>query len=120
MMITVPIYDMIILPEVTYYFKGEVFKEMDIPAVKAGDTLLFLMQKEEKSRKEMTAEDFFPLGVAAEIEAIDKEGNVSVRTVERVEISDLNVTKEKITAAVAARKETLRSEERRVGKECRG
>ncbi len=65
------------------------------------------MQKEEKSRKEMTAEDFFPLGVAAEIEAIDKEGNVSVRTVERVEISDLNVTKEKITAAVAARKETL-------------
>lgn len=106
-MITVPIYDMIILPEVTYYFKGEVFKEMDIPAVKAGDTLLFLMQKEEKSRKEMTAEDFFPLGVAAEIEAIDKEGNVSVRTVERVEISDLNVTKEKITAAVAARKETL-------------
>lgn len=107
MMITVPIYDMIILPEVTYYFKGEVFKEMDIPAVKAGDTLLFLMQKEEKSRKEMTAEDFFPLGVAAEIEAIDKEGNVSVRTVERVEISDLNVTKEKITAAVAARKETL-------------
>ena len=74
-MITVPIYDMIILPEVTYYFKGEVFKEMDIPAVKAGDTLLFLMQKEEKSRKEMTAEDFFPLGVAAEIEAIDKEGN---------------------------------------------
>ncbi len=41
MMITVPIYDMIILPEVTYYFKGEVFKEMDIPAVKAGDTLLF-------------------------------------------------------------------------------
>ena len=107
MMITVPIYDMIILPEVTYYFNGEVFKEMDIPAVKAGDTLLFLMQKEEKSRKEMTAEDFFPLGVAAEIEAIDKEGNVSVRTVERVEISDLNVTKEKITAAVAARKETL-------------
>lgn len=106
-MITVPIYDMIILPEVTYYFKGEVFKEMDIPAVKAGDTLLFLMQKEEKSRKEMTAEDFFPLGVAAEIEAIDKEGNVSVRTVERVEISNLNVTKEKITAAVAARKETL-------------
>ena len=42
-MIIVPIYDMIILPGVTYYFKGEVFHELNIRELKAGDDIIFLM-----------------------------------------------------------------------------
>lgn len=104
-MITVPVYDMIILPKVTYYFKGDIFKEMGIQDIKAGDAVLFLMQKEDKKRSEMTAEDFYSLGVSGEIEALDNEGNVSVKTTDRVEIADLEITANKISASIAVKPE---------------
>ena len=38
-MIVVPIYDMIILPGVTFYFKQDVFQELEIEDVKEGGFL---------------------------------------------------------------------------------
>ena len=102
-MITIPIYDMIILPEVTYYFKKEVLKDLGAQGAEKGDQLLFLMLREDKSRKDMTMSDFYPIGVIGVLEAIDGDGNVSVKTGDRVEVSDLHVTEEVIEASVSVR-----------------
>ena len=112
-MITIPIYDMIILPDVTYYFKKDVLKDLGAQGAEKGDQLLFLMLKEDKSRKDMTMSDFYPIGVIGELETIDGDGNVSVKTGERVEVSDLQVTEEAIEASVSVRKveEDIESEE---------
>lgn len=58
-MFIIPIYDMIILPGVTYYFKSDVFRELKIPEFKAGDSVLFMMLKEDKNIGEMYPDDFF-------------------------------------------------------------
>ena len=38
-MITIPIYDMIILPDVTYYFKKDVLKDLGAQGAEKGDQI---------------------------------------------------------------------------------
>ena len=84
-MFVIPIYDMIILPEVTYYFKQDVFRELNLQEeLKEDEEVVFLMLKEDRNRDEMRPEDFFPIGVSGKVEGIDSEGSVSVRTLGRV------------------------------------
>ena len=57
MMFTMPVYDMMLLPGVTFYFKKDIFQQMGNQDAKAGDDVLFLMQRSDKDRKDLTAED---------------------------------------------------------------
>lgn len=90
-MFIIPIYDMIILPGVTYYFKSDVFRELKIPEFKAGDSVLFMMLKEDKNIGEMYPDDFFKIGVSGTVEGIDGEGNVSIRTKNRENLERISV-----------------------------
>lgn len=90
-MFIIPIYDMIILPGVTYYFKSDVFRELKIPEFKAGDFVLFMMLKEDKNIGEMYPDDFFKIGVSGTVEGIDGEGNVSIRTKKRENLERISV-----------------------------
>lgn len=94
-MVVIPIYDMILLPDITFYFKKDVFTDLQIPPVEeAGEDIIFAALKENKSRKDMTPEDFYPVGLSGKVEAIDEEGNVSISVKERVQISDLEITEQ--------------------------
>lgn len=90
-MFIIPIYDMIILPGVTYYFKSDVFRELKIPEFTSGDSVLFMMLKEDKNIGEMYPDDFFKIGVSGTVEGIDGEGNVSIRTKNRENLERISV-----------------------------
>ena len=100
-MITIPIFDMMILPGVTFFFKKDIFTDQEITAEHVGEDVLFLMMKQDKKREDMTPEDICPIGVSGKIESIDEEGNIRVRTKERVTISDVEVTMQSISASAA-------------------
>ena len=103
-MFVIPIYDMIILPEVTYYFKQDVFRELNLQEeLKEDEEVVFLMLKEDRNRDEMRPEDFFPIGVSGKVEGIDSEGSVSVRTLGRVDVRSIQATPDMMTADVEAR-----------------
>ena len=104
-MIVVPIYDMIVLPGVTFYFKQDVFQELEIEDVKEGEELIFLYQKEDKERQSLTAEDFYPIGVEGKVEGIDRDGNINVRTFHRVDIHNIEVTEGNISLEAVNRDE---------------
>ena len=104
-MIVVPIYDMIILPGVTFYFKQDVFQELEIEDVKEGEELIFLYQKEDKARQSLTEEDFYPIGVEGKVEGIDRDGNINVRTFHRVDIHNIEVTEGNISLEAVNRDE---------------
>ena len=72
------------MPGVTFYFKQDVFQELEIEDVKEGEELIFLYQKEDKERQSLTVEDFYPIGVEGKVEGIDRDGNINVRTFHRV------------------------------------
>ncbi|MCR5227141.1 MAG: endopeptidase La [Eubacterium sp.] len=93
-MLTIPIYDTILLPEVTFYFKKEVIDGWDLEEFNVGDIMAFAMLREDIDITETTLEDIYPIGVSARIESIDSEGNVKVRTIERVSILDMTRDKD--------------------------
>ncbi len=88
-MITIPIYDTILLPEVTFYFKKEVIDGWTINEFENGTIIAFAMLKEDIDIRTVTMEDIYPVGVSARIESVDSEGNVKVRTIERVKFISL-------------------------------
>lgn len=98
---TIPIYDLLVLPGVTFFFKKDMFPNQEITSENEGEDVLFLLLKSEKSREDLTKDDFYSLGVCGKIENIDGEGNVRIRIKERVEVSDIEVTADTVNASAA-------------------
>ena len=85
-MLTIPIYDTILLPDVTFYFRKEVIENWDIEEFVIGEEIAFAMLREDIDPDTVTIGDVYPIGVVAKIESVDQEGNVKVRTKDRVNI----------------------------------
>ncbi|MFR8050402.1 endopeptidase La [Fusicatenibacter sp.] len=105
-MFTMPVYDMMLLPGVTFYFKKDIFQQLGNQDAKAGDDVLFLMQRTDKDRKDLTPEDFYPVGVSGKLDSVDNEGNIRIRTVARVDLSDLEMAEDGILANASIRPDT--------------
>ena len=106
MMFTMPVYDIMLLPGVTFYFKKDIFQQMGNQDAKAGDDVLFLMQRTDKDRKDLTPEDFYPVGISGKLDSADNEGNIRIRTVARVDLSDLEMAEDGILANASIRPDT--------------
>ena len=106
MMFTMPVYDMMLLPGVTFCFKKDIFQQLGNQDAKAGDDVLFLMQRTDKDRKDLTPEDFYPVGVSGKLDSVDNEGNIRIRTVARVNLSDLEMAEDGILANASIRPDT--------------
>lgn len=98
-MIVIPIYDLLMLPGVTFFFKKDLLPGQEVTSKQVGEDVIFLMQKSEKDQQELTREDFFSVGISGKIENIDEDGNVKIRTRERIEVSDVEVHEEEILAS---------------------
>lgn len=105
-MITVPIYDLLLLPGVTFFFKKDVFPNQELTPENEGEDILFLMLKEDKERARLTNEDIYPIGVSGRLESIDGDGNIRIRVKERVEISDAEVDEQSVSAVATICNET--------------
>ena len=66
-MVVIPIHDMVILPDVTFYFKKDFFRSLHIESVTEGEDVLFLMMRGDKERSSLSEEDVFPYGVSGHI-----------------------------------------------------
>lgn len=97
-MISIPIYDLLVLPEVTFYFKRDMFPENDISAENVGEDILFLMLKTEKRPEQIQPQDLYPMGLVGKIEAFGDDGNVKITTTARVQLTDIQGGEHGITA----------------------
>ena len=83
-MITVPVYELLLLPGVTFFFKKDMFPKGKITEDNIGEEILFVMQKEEMPPEEISMETIYPVGVLGTIDSIDEEGSIKVTTKCRV------------------------------------
>ena len=104
-MITIPVYNMIILPNITLTFKKDFFDETAALKMREGDKVLFLFQKKEKSRRLLTQDDFYPIGLNGVIESVDEDGDISVRTESRMNIDSIFVSEHEIFAQTVIRED---------------
>lgn len=91
-MLTIPIYDTILLPDVTFFFKKEVIDSWHTTELVVGEHLVFALLRDDIDIRDTELEDVYPIGITAKIESIDPDGNVKVRTKKRVNI--LGMTKD--------------------------
>lgn len=85
-----PVYNILLLPDVTYYFKKDFFSD-EADNVKGDTDVLFLMLKNETENRSPVSDDFYPIGVSARIESVSDEDVVQVRTLNRIEIDDMRI-----------------------------
>lgn len=112
-MIIVPYYNIVIVPEIHLYFDGKYFQEVSQATGEQGQTVVFLMLKEDKMREDMQSDDFYPIGITGTIETVDKEGNVKIKTGSRVNIDSIDAANGTIEVTLSKRPdvEDLTSEE---------
>lgn len=112
---TVPVYNLILLPNVTFFFKKEVYENTPNADIQQGDEILFLLMKEPKLKQEVCTEDFYPIGMTGIVEKIDEEGSLQVRTRNRVTVSHVELEDGALQAEAVKRPETedLTEEERK-------
>lgn len=85
-MITVPVYNMIILPNITLTFKKDFFDDASSPDIHEGDEILFVFKREAKAPDPLTEKDFFPIGLAGRVQSVDSDGDVTVETKSRMDL----------------------------------
>ena len=96
-MVTIPVYDIILLPGVSFYFRKEAYEKWNLTDNSEGEALLFLLMKEQKALSELTPDDFCDIGFSAHVESIDSEAIMTVRVDSRVQV--LEVREENGTTA---------------------
>ncbi|MBR0373413.1 MAG: endopeptidase La [Mogibacterium sp.] len=88
-MIIVPVYDVLLAPEATAYFRTEEFKTAAKADPREGEKVILLITREKQKRNDMTAESFYPIGISGDITTVSPDGYIEVRTHERVNIDDI-------------------------------
>jgi ATP-dependent Lon protease len=96
---------MIVIPGVTLYFQGDYFWDIAGEEIAKGEKVIFVMLKENKKKADMQVEDFYPIGVSGVIEGEDKMGNVGIRTINRVNIDEIEVKDGEIYVEASERPE---------------
>ena len=84
-MLVLPVYDLLLLPGVTFYFKKDILDRMQVEKVEKGEEILFLIQKSEKRREDLTVDDFQNKGLVGTVEYpyTRSRGNFRCGTAER-------------------------------------
>lgn len=104
-MIIQPIYNILFLPDVTYHFKKEFFTENASEQLEVGSELLFAFLRNEDDAEELDADHICPVGISARVEAFGDDDSVQIRTLERVDLSDVEVENGQILADASIRAE---------------
>ena len=104
-MVIQPIYNILFLPDVTYHFKKEVFTENASEQLEVGSELLFAFLRNEDDAEELDADHICPVGISARVEAFGDDDSVQIRTLERVDLSDVEVENGQILADASIRAE---------------
>ena len=100
-MLVIPIYNTIILPDVQYNLEPDSLTDREKSALKVEDTVILLPLKEEKTREELRAEDFYPIGLTGVIKGIrnaDGDLIMAVRTEIKVKVVNLVANREVLNA----------------------
>ena len=90
-MITVPVYNMIILPHISLTFKKDFFDDASPSEIHEGDEILFIFQKEARKKENLTKDDFFPIGLTGRVESVDSDGDVTVETLSRMDLGEVQI-----------------------------
>ena len=90
-MITVPVYNKIIVPHADIFFRTEDFRELAGKGHALNEKVVILVTREELTRDLYSEDSFYPIGVTGVITDINPQGFVRIRTMNRVNIDIVGI-----------------------------
>ncbi|MBQ8933396.1 MAG: endopeptidase La [Lachnospiraceae bacterium] len=89
-MLVVPVYNMVLTPDASIYFQTEQLKRNSGgKGITEKEKIILIVAKENQKSGELTADSFYPIGVAGIISEINQQGYAVVRTQYRVNLLDI-------------------------------
>ena len=106
-MSVLPVYNIIALPGAKLWLRTAAYQERSGRAPVAGERVTLLMQRENQSRAALTAESFYPVGLAGSVAEIDQSGFMAIDLQNRVNIEEVAVLRDRsISMTVSRRPDT--------------
>ena len=105
-MIIRPVFNILLLPDITYFFKRDFFPGAAADQIEVGTDILFPYLKNEVDETTVTIDDIYPIGMSARVESIGDDDSIQIRTLERVSLDDIELDENgQITATASIRPE---------------
>ena len=105
-MIIRPVFNILLLPDITYFFKRDFFPGAAADQIEIGTDILFPFLKNEVDETTVTIDDIYPVGMSARVESIGDDDSIQIRTLERVSLDDIELDENgQITATASIRPE---------------
>ena len=90
-MFVLPLYEVLLVPGVNMYVRGEEFEEFALSKAVLHEDVVLLTAKEQKPRYAYTADDFYEIGVGGYVSDVSQDGFVTIRANERLRIDAVRV-----------------------------
>lgn len=90
-MFVLPLYEVLLVPGVNMYVRGEEFEEFALSKAVLHEDVVLLTAKEQKPRYTYTADDFYEIGVGGYVSDVSQDGFVTIRANERLRIDAVRV-----------------------------
>ena len=91
-MIVVPTYNMILAAEANIFYPlDQIRRSAGASGVVAGEKVILLVAKENKSFTALEEDDFYPIGVAGNITELNQQGYAVIHTQYRVNVEDVRI-----------------------------
>lgn len=90
-MFVLPLYEVLLVPGVNMYVRGEEFEEFALLKAVLHEDVVLLTAKEQKPRYAYTADDFYEIGVGGYVSDVSQDGFVTIRANERLRIDAVRV-----------------------------
>ena len=92
-MLVVPVYNMIIAPDASLYFRKEMLRRSSGGRpIEVNEKVILVVAREMKKPSELTSDSFYPIGLAGTISEIDPQGFVVIDTQYRVDLADIYIS----------------------------
>ena len=91
-MIVVPVYNMLLTPDATLFFQTDQLRESaGGKGVAVNEKIIFIVARENQALSEMSAESFYPIGLAGSVTELTRQGYAVIRTQYRVNIENVEI-----------------------------
>ena len=117
-MLVVPVYNMILTPDATLFFQTEQLqKSAGGKGIADGEKVILIIARKNQKFHEMTAESFYPIGVAGIITEIDPQGYAVIKTRYRVNLTDVAINPDHTIHLELSRRADIEDLDREIEKE---
>ncbi len=104
-MSVIPIYNILVLPETNLFLKTEQVQRVIGRQPFVDEKIILVLQKDKRGTEKLTADSFFPVGLAGVVTQVNPNGFFVIRTRNRVNLEEIRIENNQIDVQISRRQD---------------